>query len=330
MRSSGGKKSARGACALALAMTIGALLMQAAPALAVPACPGAATPRTLLTGQPLLESVIVGPDGRLYYTVTDKNNNDTDQNAVMVLDFPGATPRVFAGGITGPGGMVFDADGRLVVGYGDSIPTGVLGNLVGKAGLLSIDTQTGARRTLATGLSMANGVARASDGTFYASQDVGLSIDRIRNGVVQQRWATVVSSNGLVIDSTGRYLFAAQTFVPAAIQRIDLTDPTKKLTWFHAKPLDWSAGFDGMTRDARDRLFVAANGGQQVWRINRDRTACALTPKLGLLPAQGPSALAFGAATGPFPADSLYVVTFNGRLLEIPHATDAPPATSPG
>jgi sugar lactone lactonase YvrE len=314
---------ARARAAIGIAAATLALLAGASSALAVPVCPGAAQPRTLLAGLPSLESVIVGPNGRLYYT-------DSGKKAVMVLDAPGATPRVFAGGLKGPGGMVFDPDGSLVVGDGDSIAGGLIGNLVGKARLLRFNTQTGGGYTFATGLSMANGVERGPDGSYYASQDVGLSIDRVRYGRVQRRWATVISSNGLVVDSTGRYLFAAQTFVPAAIVRIDLADPAKKFTWFHAKPLDWTAGFDGMTRDALDRLYVAANGGQQVWRINRDRTACALTPKLGLLPAQGPSSLAFGAATGPFPADSLYVVTFDGRLLEIRHATDAPPATSAG
>jgi gluconolactonase len=299
---------------------IAALLATASTSFAVALCPGAAKPRTIVSGQGSLESVIVGADGRLYYT-------DTDANAVMVLDAPGAAPRVFAAGIKGPGGMVFAADGRLVVGYGDSIATAAPGLLLPKAGLLSFDTQTGARRTIATKLTMANGVALAPDGTFYASQDVGVAIDRIRGGQVQRAWATVASPNGLVVDATGRYLFAAQTFVPAAIQRIDLTDPNKKIAWFRASPLDIAAGFDGMTSDARGRLFVAANGGQQVWRINADRTGCALTPRLGLLPAQGPSAVAFGASTGPFPADSLYAVTFNGRVLEIPHATDAPPAT---
>jgi sugar lactone lactonase YvrE len=310
---------AKRAVAVASGAVVG-LLATASSSFAIALCPGAAKPRTLLAGQGSLESVIVSPDGRLFYT-------DSDAKAVMVLDTPGAAPRVFAAGIKGPGGMVFDTDGRLVVGFGDSIPPGALGVLLPKAGLLSFDTQTGARRTIASRLTMANGVALAPDGTFYASQDVGLAIDRVRGGQVQRRWATVASPNGLVVDTTGRYLFAAQTFVPAAIQRIDLTDPTKKVTWYHAPPLDWAAGFDGMTRDARDRLFVAANGGQQVWRINRERTACALTPRLGLLPAQGPSAVAFGSATGPFPADSLYAVTFNGRVLEIPHATDAPPAT---
>jgi sugar lactone lactonase YvrE len=302
---------------LAAAAAVG---LQASAAHAVQLCPGAAKPRVLLSGQPTLESVIVGPDGRLYYT-------DTGKNAVMVLDRPGAAPRVLASGISSPGGMVFDGDGRLVVGQGDGFQGGLVGNLVGMAKLISIDTATGQQRVVASGLSMANGVTRGADGTFYASDDVGLGIDRVIGHQVERQWAFIVSSNGLAIDSTERYLFAAQTFVPAEIKRIDLRDPTKKVTWFHAQPLDWSAGFDGITRDARDRLYVAANGGQQVWRINRDRTACAMTPKLGLLPARGPSAVAFGAATGPFPADSLYVVTFNGRVLEIPHATDAPPAT---
>jgi len=297
--------------------------VQAAPAVAVPRCPGASAPRTLLSGQPTLESVIVGEDGRLYYT-------DTGKKAVMVLDRPGATPRVLAADIESPGGMVFEPAGRLVVGYGDGFVTGALGNLVGMAGLVSLDTTTGRRRTLATGLTMANGVARGADAALYASADVGLGIDRIAGGRVQRNWTRIVSSNGLVVDSTGRYLFAAQTFVPAAIRRIEIRNPTRSITWFHAKPLDWTAGLDGMTRDAHDNLFVAANGGQSVWRIGRNRSACALTSKLGLLPARGPSAVAFGTSTGPFAADSLFVVTFSGNILEIPHATDAPPALAGG
>ena len=37
----------------------------------------------------------------------------------------------------------------------------------------------------------------------------------------------------------------------------------------------------------------------------------------------GPSAVALGARKGPFPATNLYVVTFDGRLIEIRNAAAA-------
>lgn len=56
---------------------------------------------------------------------------------------------------------------------------GLAGNLVGLAGLLRIDPNNGQRKTLATGLAMANGVVRATDGTIFASNDCGTHIDRV-------------------------------------------------------------------------------------------------------------------------------------------------------
>jgi sugar lactone lactonase YvrE len=285
---------------------------------AVPDCPGAHPPRTLLTGQPVLESVIVGRDGRLYYT-------DTDKDAVMVLERPGAAPRMLAGGIASPGGMKFDADGRLIVGYGDALVNGAIGNVAPMAGLMRIDTQTGQSRVFVTGLSMANGVERGPDGTLYASDDAGFGIDRVVAGRVERNWARVASPNGLIADSAGRYLYANQTFVPAAIARVEIANPQRVETFLQAGPTDWYAGLDGLTRDARDRLFAAANGAGEVWRVDQDRSACALVRGLGP-PARGPSDVAFGARVGPFAADSLFVVTFAGTILELPRATDAPPA----
>ena len=103
----------------------------------------------------------------------------------------------------------------------------------------------------------------------------------------------VASSNGLVVDTTGRWLYVAQTFVPAAISRVEIADPAHVETWYAAPAADSGAALDGLTRDAHDRLYVAANLGGEVWRVQdrRPRHACSPTCRR-----VGPSAVAFGSA----------------------------------
>jgi sugar lactone lactonase YvrE len=161
---------------------------------------------------------------------------------------------------------------------------------------------------------MANGLALAPDGTLYASDDVGVGIDRVVHGQVENHWASVISSNGLVVDRAGENLYANQTFQPAAIVKIPLDDPTAASTYVEAPPGDTAAGPDGLTRDGLDRLYVAANGGGQIWRVNRRRQICSLAETAPL----GPSAVSFGhGRDGPFPHTNLYFVTFGGELVEL-------------
>jgi sugar lactone lactonase YvrE len=124
---------------------------------------------------------------------------------VLRLDRPGAKPLPIARGIDSPGGLALDERGRLIVGFGDSPQRGLLGNLVGRAGLLLIDPNSGERQTWVTGLGMANGIARAPDGTVFASNDLGTHVERIeRDGNVERRWAKLWSANGLAVDPDGR------------------------------------------------------------------------------------------------------------------------------
>jgi sugar lactone lactonase YvrE len=277
---------------------------------AAPDCPGN-PPRvkTLLTGQGMLESVIIDRRGRhLFFTSGD---------ALLRLDRPHGRPTVLTQ-IDSPGGLAFDDDGYVIVGYGNNPQNGQVGDLTGPAGLLRVDPYSGASQVYATGLAMANGVARAPDGTYYASNDFGSNIDRIQNGQTERGWAHVDSGNGLAVDRAGQYLYVAQTFRPATIQRVDLTDPTNVTPYFTADPEDISAGFDGMARDDEDTLFVAANGAGQVWRFGRGEppSACVLLPGLPAFP-DGPSAVATGHGGDRFPGRNLYVVAFNGTLLEV-------------
>lgn len=289
--------------------TAGALLALAAPAQAITPCTdGAAAAKPLLTGQGVLESVIVDARGRLYYT-------DTTARELRRIDTPGASPQTIASGIEAPGGLAIDGQGRVLVGQGDGIVPAAIGNVSPAAALLRVDPETGKVDTFASGLQMSNGVVRAADGTVFASSDVGLGIDRVSaDGSVQIRWATIYSANGLAIDRAQRYLYAAQTFQPAAISRIDLRDPTKVET-FATPPADGiAAGPDGMTIDGLDRLYVAAQTAGELWRVDTtDRSVCAVGTGLTT-----PSAVAIGHGSRGFSAGRIFTVGFDGVVAEIP------------
>ncbi|MDX6582160.1 MAG: hypothetical protein QOI10_1344 [Solirubrobacterales bacterium] len=298
---------------IALAATA-ALLGAAPPALAVPDCATQPGQRVLVSGRGKLESVIADDRGHLFFT-------DSDAGQLLRMDRRHADPRVLVDGIRAPGGLTFLPDGSLLVGYGDAIATAVTGLENPQAGLIEVDPRTGANHVYAEGLTMANGVTRAPNGAIYASNDVGTGIDRVLGSDVTRGWATVQSSNGLVVESSGRYLYAAQTFVPAAISRVEIADPANVETWFAAPSADSAAGLDGLTRDAHDRIYAAANGGGAIWRVDADGAgACALAH----LPPLGPSAVAFGSAGRDnrgrprgFGRRNLYVTTFQGELIQL-------------
>ena len=300
--------------ALAAALCLVLLARASTPAIAAPACSPPAQGNVLLADQGHLESVIVGGKGRLYFTTA---------TAVMVLDSRSGPAEVLAE-VEAPGGLAFDTDGGLLVGTGNTIQNGATGDDAGPSKLIRVDTNTGRKRVFATGLSMGNGLVRGLDGTFYASNDFGRSIDRIRGGKTQRRWAEVQSGNGLTIDPSGRYLYAAQTFVPAAVARVDLLDPSKVSTHM-SSPSDTAAGLDGMARDPRNNIFVAANGSGEIWRIAPDGTPCVILDNLAPFP-DGPSAVAVGRGSTRFPASNVYAVTFDGNLIELPNVAETTPA----
>ncbi len=299
------------ATARILALAAAALALTAAPAVAVPDCSPMPAARTLASGQGVLESVAADARGRLFIS-------DLGAGRILRLDGRKATPRVLTSGIDAPGGLVLDGAGRLVAGFGDSAAAGQADD--GRAGLERIDTDTGERRLITRGLGMANGVARGPDGSYYATNDFAGDVDRIRRGGVEADWAKLESSNGLAVDTANRFLYVDQTFADAAIKRVDLAAPGRVRTYFSAPAADANAFLDGMARDGANRLYVAANGAGEVWRIDRDRSACALVRGLS-----NPSSVSFGGG-GAFPTRNLYVVAFSGVIVELADVTTDPPA----
>jgi sugar lactone lactonase YvrE len=305
--------------AVALACELVSPVLGVPVTLAVPLCDAPPRVRVLRSGLGVLESAIVDPLGRLFFT---SQTYDGLKGAVLRMDHPDAKPVKLAGGITSPGGLAFDERGMLIVGFGDSPQGGVIGNVVGLAGLLVIDPDSGERETWVTGLGMANGIARAADGTIFASNDFGTHIDRVDpHGNVQRRWARVPSANGLAIDPSGRYLYAAQTFVAAAIKRVEIANPANVTTHAQPRPLARAAALDGLTVDDAGRLYVAANGAGQIWRIEPDGNIHALARGL-----KCPSAVAIGHGANGFRERNLYAVTFHGDIIELTGGAHEPHA----
>ena len=123
---------------------------------------------------------------------------------------------------------------------------------------------------------MANGVARGPDGTLYASNDFAGDVDRIRAGRVEPDWAKLESSNGLAVDTANRFLYVVQTFRGTGDLPRRPARPGQVTTYASPPAADGNPLLDGMVRDGADRLYVAANGAGEVWRVDRDRSICAL------------------------------------------------------
>lgn len=299
-----------------LAAVLLGLLATAPAAHALPDCPNVPEKRTVLSGQGQLESIIADARGRLFYTDLQSGGR------LLRIDRPGAEPKLLLQGIDGTGGLAWDPDGSLILGFNGGNDNAVVDGPDG--GLLKVDPETGKSSPVATGMGMANGIVRGADGAIYASNDFAGGIDRVVGGKVEDDWSKVATPNGLVIDTVGRYLYAAQTFQPASIARIDLRDPTQEEPYYQAPPSDAAGGPDGMTRDDADRLYVAVNALGEVWRIDTDRSACAIAK--GIVNA---SAVNWGGGEPGFPARNLYAVGFSGVLVELANATDKPPAAGP-
>ena len=287
---------------------LGIALIAAAPANAAPDCSPKPAARVIASDQGVLESIASDRHGRIFFT-------DTDASRLLRIDRRGEQPVVLKEAIDGILAVMVDRDNSLVLGIGNSNTDAAADN--GNAGLMRVDPDTGETIEIITmGLDMSNGITRGRDGAYYASNDFGHGIDRFFAGQVTDNWSTVETPNGLVIDSTGRYLYAAQTFKPASVARIDLATGTST-TYAEAGAADVAAGPDGLTRDSYDRLYVAANGAGEIWRVNRDRTICALARGYPTV-----SSVSFGGGTRGFPSRNLYAVTFTGQIVELVNVLD--------
>ena len=318
MHATGRQEEVQAAPALAVltALVVLAGLVTAGPAVAVPDCTPRAEQRQVAGGLGVLEAVMADRRGRLFLS-------DMGGGRLLRIDRPGAEPHVLAR-FQGPAGLAWDADGTLIAGYGNSLAQAFAD--APTAGLNRVDPDTGAVTEIASGMGLTNGVVRGPDGSIYATNTYGREggrIDRVRDGRVEEAWSSVDAMNGLVLDRSGESLYGASSLGPR-VMRIPIASPERFEVYSAAPDEDGLNGFDGMTRDDAGRLYVTAQPAGEVWRVDGPGRWCAVARGL-----TSPSAVGFGGGAPGFPADSLFVVTFAGQLIEIPGATPTPPVPGP-
>lgn len=292
-------------------VVVAAAALAPAPAAAAPPCPGAspAVPVAHLPGV-VIEGAAVDGAGRLYVT-------DLLGSRVLRVDHPGAAPVTVATVPGGAGGLAWAPDGALLVGTGAAAGAAV-GDVVRPAGIARVDTATGAATTFATGLSAANGLAAAADGTVYATNDFGTLIGRVTaDGRVDPAWARLPSANGAALSADGRWLHVARTFVNPGVSRISTADPGHIEDLLTLGGPEALAAPDGLVLDSHDRPVVPTDVAGEVWRLDGPGRHCALTAGL---PAS--SVLTYGRGGGGFPAGRLYRAGFDGVVYEVPAGFD--------
>ena len=235
---------------------------------------------------------------------------------------PGAIERLTPDGnvttlvpdVNAPGGQ--RVVGRvLYFNTGDGAASGLMGTPDGTLERFDLDTHQ--RSTVASGLTMPNGLAILPNGDFVVSRDIGsgTGITRIPHddpGHPQTNWVRLDDQNGMAVDPTGTFLYAVQTFTAdSAVYRIRISDPSDKKVV--ATLADTSPkGLDDMTIDAHGILYVAANLSGEAIRVDpATGQHCVIAGGM-----QNTSSLKFGRGPG-WDAKHLYVTGFDGVVREL-------------
>ncbi|MGW4481045.1 SMP-30/gluconolactonase/LRE family protein [Rhodococcus triatomae] len=265
-----------------------------------PTCGGAGAPRTLVAQPSAFEAVAFDRDGRMLLS-------NAFGNSVDAVDAPGAQPRPVAT-VPSPGGLAPLPDGTVLAGSGNSATA----FLTPAAELRQLNPATGAQQVVARGLSMANGVARAADGTVYASSDVEPAIDRIApDGRVERGWYRASTANGLALSPDGRTLYANVSTGDPSIVAIDTGTGESRVHFRPPPGLEW-AFLDDLDIDDAGRLYTNAFLAGQTWRVDPDGSFCAVATGLVF-----PAGISVGTEGSSFAADSVYVTTYSGSVFEI-------------
>ncbi len=282
---------------------------------AIPDCGGPVSQKTIYEDQGVLESVVAGGRGKLFVSGTD---GSSDSALLRRYGKPGAKPGLISSAGPGPGGLAW-AGRRLLWGNSNTQANGSAGDLNPTARLFSVLPSKGTRKTVSKTLGMANGVARASNGTIFASNALGEKLDRIStSGKTTNGWASLPGANGLAISTDGRYLFANQTSaVPSTVARIEIAHPANVINWFTAEAPGVGT-LDGLTIDGKGNLYAAAWLPGQIWKITPEHEACVLASGL-----DRPSNVAFGKGRKGFRIANLYAVSFGGEIVRIKGARRA-------
>ncbi|WP_425299874.1 SMP-30/gluconolactonase/LRE family protein [Nocardia cyriacigeorgica] len=284
----------------------------AGTAQAAPICPGAGQPTSIAaTVGGALEGLTVDDRGRAFTT-------DLTTGRVYRIDAPGA-PAVPIATVPsgGAGALAWTPRGTLLVGYGADARV-LLGDALRPGGIVEMDPNTGAFTPFAAGLSAANGLATARDGSVYATNDFGSLIGKVHsNGAVQPDWASFPSANGAVLGRDNEYLYVGRTFANPGVSRIPIANPAAPQSLLDLTGADTLTAPDGLTLDSADRPVVPLNTAGQVIRVDAPNQYCVLSTGN-----PSTSVVTYGHGSQGFSAGRLFAATFTGVIYEIPGGFD--------
>jgi sugar lactone lactonase YvrE len=237
------------------------------------------------------------------------------EDAILRLTPSGAVSPVVLG-VKAPGGQQVRGH-ILYFNTGDSPESGYLG--IPDGTLQRLDLRTGQRTTVATGLTMPNGLLFLPNGDAVVSRDLGngtgiTRIPRDDPAHPQANWIETDDSNGMAVDPTNTWLYFVQTNHDGMpLMRAPLSDPSQAKLYASLGP---GGGLDDMAIDGKGILYIAVNrypnnDGMVIRFDPQTRTTCAIATGL-----QAPSSVKFGRGPG-WPSDRLYVVGFDGTVREL-------------
>ncbi|MFD4462081.1 SMP-30/gluconolactonase/LRE family protein [Nocardia sp. NPDC058480] len=292
----------------ALAVTSAAMVPTANSAAAqTDSCPRW-TAHTVASDYGVLENL--GFDGRGNLLMSQTSATGTD-GSLQRLAADG-TKSVAAAGIDAPGGILV-AGGTLYFTTGNSAASGLTGRADGA--IRALDLDTGAVTTIATGLTMPNGLAQLPNGDFVVSRDVGTGpmtrVSAHGGAAAYAPWVT--STNGLAFDPARARLVVSTTFDPATvIAAVDYAEPAEtgpRVVIPGYGPLNSA---DDLTVGPDGKAYVALNAAGRIQQVDLDTgQTCSIADGLPLS-----SSARFGAGPG-WEAQSLYVTSFLGTVTKL-------------
>ena len=263
--------------------------------------------RTLLSDQGLLENLAFDHRSSLLLSAST-------QGAILRVNRHREVTQLIDD-VDAPGGLRVRGN-VLFFNTGDSLASGSQNLTDGTIGRFRL--KTGQRSVYAQGLTMPNGLIFLPNGDAVVSRDIGVGTGMTRIPAddpehPELNWAELDDTNGMAVDPSGRFLYTVATFIPEApVYRIKIKDPSRIRVVAELGGGGGLLGLDDMTIDRRGRLYIAANLGGEVIRLNPDTEAsCVIASGL-----QFPSAVKFGRGRG-WSSRSLYVTGFDGTVRKL-------------
>ncbi|WP_068270257.1 SMP-30/gluconolactonase/LRE family protein [Aldersonia kunmingensis] len=215
--------------------------------------------------------------------------------------------------VSSPGGILVRGN-TAYFNTGNSFTAGITGSKDGTIQSLNLDT--GAVSTVATGLQMPNGLTQLPNGDFVVSKDLGpgsLTVASADGKHVGPYGPAIPFPNGLAVDKARNRLVVATTFNPTTeIAIVDLADPARAPRTVVIPGFGPLNSADDITLGPDGIAYVTLNAIGQVARVDLDAgRSCIIADGLPLS-----SSVRFGSGPG-WDSSSLYVTSFLGTVTKL-------------